>query len=243
MIRNSRLIKVKSYFSLAGFPELLQDAKYLLRRGFLGLPRVDVSELFDLEERDFRIAIPNYTHGSTRNASLSVNEKVFIAILCHKLQPKRVVEIGTFRGETTDLMASNLSSADIYTLDLPPDFTEHAYVPDSDDLGVLKLRNSGSYIQGSYETGSRIHQVFGDSATFDFNVLNCTFDLAFIDGAHSYEYIKNDTEKIAPLMHPGGWIIWDDYSFSFPGVIQYVNTLKPNGAFHVYGTRLAAMKV
>jgi predicted O-methyltransferase YrrM len=243
MIRNSRLVKVKSYFSPAGLRALVQDTKYLLRRGYLGLPRVDISELFDLEERDFRITIPNHTHGSTRNASLSVGEKLFIALLCHKLQPERVIEVGTFRGETTDLMANNLCSADIYTLDLPPDFTEHEYMPDADDLGVLKLRKPASYIQTSYETGSRIHQVFGDSATFDFNALGCEIELAFIDGAHSYEYVKNDTERIAPLMRPGGWIVWDDYSFSFPGVIKYVNTLRNKGAFHIYGTRLAAMKV
>lgn len=239
----SRLTKIKGYVSKDGFFESIKDLKYLLRRSFLGLPRVEVSELFDLESDNFEITIPNYSHGFTRNASLTINDKVVIAISCHLLKPKTVIEIGTFRGETTDLMAQNLINADIYTLDLSPDFSNHSYRPDADDLEVLKLRKPDSYIQDSYVTNSRIHQIYGDSAIFDFKNINLTFDLAFIDGAHSYEYVKNDTEKLLPLMSSGGWIIWDDYCFSFPQIIEYVNTFRKKKAIHIYGTRLAAMQV
>ena len=239
----SRFIKVKGYASTEGLVEASKDLKYLLRRSFLGLPRIEVLELFDVESDNFNLNIPNYSHGSTRNASLTLSEKVVIAVLCNLLKPKNVIEIGTFRGETSDLMARNLVDADIYTLDLPPEFTNHLYRPDDDDLDVLKLRNPDSYIQPSYATNSRIHQIYGDSASFDFTNFNKTFDLAFVDGAHSYDYVKNDTEKLLPLMNKGGWIIWDDYCFSFPEVIQYANTLRKKGAFHIYGTRFAALKV
>jgi predicted O-methyltransferase YrrM len=239
----SRLIKIKEYVSAAGLFEVLKDLKYLLRRSFLGLPRLELLEVFNLEDNEFKITIPNYCHGSKRNASLTISEKIVIAILCNLLKPKMVIEIGTFRGETTDLMAHNLVDADIYTLDLPADSTNHSYRPDPDNLEVLKLRKPDSYIQPCYVTNSRIHQIYGDSAEFAFEKLNQTFELAFIDGAHSYEYVKNDTEKLLPLMKPGGWIIWDDYCFSFPEVIQYVNTFRQKGAFHIYGTRLAALKV
>lgn len=243
MMTSKRFIKVKGYISSEGLFELFKDLKYLLRRSFLGLPRIDVRELFNLENDNFNISIPNYCHGSNRNASLTINEKIVIAIICNLLKPKAVIEIGTFRGETADLMAQNLFDSDIYTLDLPLDFTNHAYRPDADDLEVLKLRKPDSYIQDSYVTNSRIHQIYGDSATFDFTKLNTTFDLAFIDGAHSYDYVKNDTEKILPLMNPGGWIILDDYCFSFPEIIQYANSLRNKGAFHIYGTRFAVLKV
>lgn len=243
MMKLSRVTKIKGYASPVGFREILQDMKYLLRRSFLGLPRIEVLELFDLEADEFEITIPNYSHGATRNASLSINDKIVIALVCHIFKPKNVIEIGTFRGETTDLMARNLVDADIYTLDLPPDFTTHRYRPDADDLEVLKLRKPDSYIQPNYLTNSRIHQIYGDSAEFDFQKLNQNFDLAFIDGAHSYEYVKNDTEKVLSFMNSGGWIIWDDYFFGFPEIIRYVNTFRVQGAFHVYGTRLAVLKV
>jgi hypothetical protein len=116
----SRLIKIKEYVSAAGLFEVLKDLKYLLRRSFLGLPRIELLEVFNLEDNEFfKITIPNYCHGSNRNASLTISEKIVIAILCNLLKPKMVIEIGTFRGETTDLMAHNLVDADIYTLDLP----------------------------------------------------------------------------------------------------------------------------
>jgi len=239
----SRLTKVKGYVSKDGFFEVLEDLKYLLRRGFLGLPRLEVLDLFDLEANAFEIKIPNYKHGSTRNASLTINEKVVIATICNLLKPKTVIEIGTFRGETTDLIARNLVDSDIYTLDLPPNFSSHNYRTVPDDLEVLTLRKHDLYIHPSYVTNSRIHQIYGDSAEFDFELLNKTFSLAFIDGAHSYEYVKNDTEKLLPLMELGGWIIWDDYCFNFPEVIDYVNTLRNKGSFHIYGTRLAAMQI
>ncbi|MEH1910658.1 MAG: class I SAM-dependent methyltransferase [Nostoc sp.] len=237
----TRLTKIKGYISPDGLPELTKDLKYLFRRSFLGLPRVEISELFNLEVDEFKIVIPNHDHDSVRNASLTINDKVAIATICHIVKPQTVIEIGTFRGETTDLIAQNLVDADIYTLELPQTFSRHSFRADSDDLEVLKLRKPGLYIQDMYATNSRIHQIYGDSAVFNFEGINQTFDLAFIDGAHSSEYVKNDTEKLLPLMNPGGWIIWDDYSFSFPEIIQYVNTFYCKGAFHIYDTRFAVL--
>jgi tRNA A58 N-methylase Trm61 len=239
----TRWTKSKAYLSIKGLPELLTDLKYLLRRSFLGLPRREITEICNFETDDFGIVIPNYNHNFTRNASLNINDKLAIAIICNVFKPKTVIEIGTFRGETTDLLANNLTNANIYTLDLPPDFKNHQDRVDPDDLEVLKLRKPGLYIQNSYDTGSLVHQIYGDSAAFDFKGLNQSFDLAFIDGAHSYEYVKNDTEVLLPLMNKGGWLIWDDYSFSFPEIIKYVNTFHNQGAFHIYGTRFAAMRI
>ena len=48
-------------------------------------------------------------------------------------------------------------------------------------------------------------------------------NLAFIDGSQSYEYVKNDTEKVLPLMAPGGVVLWHDYDFRWPGVCRYLN--------------------
>lgn len=239
----SRLIKTKGYITSSGIPELSKDIKYLLRRSFLGLPRIEISEIFDLEANDFEINIPNHNHGSIRNASLTLSDKLAIAVFCQIIKPKTAIEIGTFRGETTDLIARNTVNANIYTLDLPPDFTTHQLPPEASDLSVLQQRQPGLYIQETYSHGSHVHQIYGDSAVFDFSSLNQTFDFAFIDGAHSYEYVKNDTEKLLPLMNPGGWIVWDDYFFAFPDIIRYVSEFCAQGAIHLYGTRLAAFKV
>ena len=238
----SRAIKVRKYFSLRGTGELIKDAKYLLRRSYLGLPRIEITDLIKSDNNQFEISIPIQKHDQ-RNASLTLNDKLAIASICQLIKPNSVIEIGTFHGETTDLIARNCLESKIYTLDLPPDFTSHSQKIIPDDLEVLKLRQPGHHIQEHYETGSQVYQIYGDSATFDFKQLETKFDLAFIDGAHSYEYVKNDTEKILPLMNKKGWIIWDDYCFSFPEIIRYLNSLRPNKAFHIYGTRLAIIQL
>ena len=71
----SRLIKIKEYVSAAGLFEVLKDLNYLLRRSFLGLPRIELLEVFNLEDNEFKITIHNYCHGSKRNASLTISEK------------------------------------------------------------------------------------------------------------------------------------------------------------------------
>ena len=39
--------------------------------------------------------------------------------------------------------------------------------------------------------------------------------LLHIDGNHSFEAVKSDVEKWCPLVIPGGWIIFDDYNWSY----------------------------
>ena len=46
----------------------------------------------------------------------------------------------------------------------------------------------------------------------------------FIDGDHSYEVVRSDWETYSPFVVSGGYVILDDYgSFSWPGVIRFVN--------------------
>ena len=89
-----RLIKIKEYVSVAGLFELLKDLKSLLRRSFLGLPCIEVLEVFNLEDNEFKITIPNYCHGYNRNASLTITEKNVIIIIIYILflfSPKIVI--------------------------------------------------------------------------------------------------------------------------------------------------------
>ena len=49
-------------------------------------------------------------------------ELAVICYLCNALEPKRIFEIGTFRGRTTLGMAMNMDGGEIFTLDMlaPP---------------------------------------------------------------------------------------------------------------------------
>ena len=53
-----------------------------------------------------------------------------------------------------------------------------------------------------------------------------TFDLAFIDGYHAYEAVKQDIQLTLPLLRPGAVLAFHDYSPKvWPGVVQAVGEL------------------
>jgi len=65
------------------------------------------------------------------------------------------------------------------------------------------------------------------------------FDLILVDGNHTYEGIKTDTELYADLISPKGYIVWHDFFTigencesihgRFQGVNTYINELRDKG--------------
>ncbi|MBK8386796.1 MAG: class I SAM-dependent methyltransferase [Candidatus Accumulibacter sp.] len=51
-----------------------------------------------------------------------------------------------------------------------------------------------------------------------------TINLLIIDGDHSYEGVKYDFDSYFPLLHPGGYVIFDDYNAKeWPGVQKFID--------------------
>ena len=73
---------------------------------------------------------------------------------------------------------------------------------------------------------NRIHQLRGNSLTFTPPAFLANTDLCFIDGGHSYECIKADTETALKILSPNGVIVWDDYTWFVDGVSQYLNEFR-----------------
>jgi predicted O-methyltransferase YrrM len=113
------------------------------------------------------------------------------------------LEIGTWRGESIVNVAScakhctsiNLSPEEIITRGFPEKYAKlHGCL-------ITKEQN--------------ITQIHADSREFDFNSLHKKFDLIFIDGDHSYEGVKSDTEKVFNLLrNDDSMIVWHDYGFN-----------------------------
>ena len=168
-----------------------------------------------------------------------------LCLITRLVQPKRIFEIGTARGYTALQFAANAPDAEVFTLDLPQDAGTvlPITVMDRRFAGVEK----GASLQGRKEAG-RIHRLLGDSATFDFSPYSRSIDLFFIDGAHTYEYVKNDTLKALECCHEGSVIIWHDYGRrGVNGVTRWLNVFTrshfpvyrvPNGslAYGLYGS-------
>lgn len=142
-----------------------------------------------------------------------------IAALCRLPSVETVFEIGTYRGNASLAMAA--AGTTVFTLDL------------TDQDPVI-----GSAFAGRPEE-ARITRLVGDSTEFDFTPYHGTADLVYVDGAHDYAHVRNDTEKSLPLLAPNGVIAWDDYP-NEPGVYRYLNEFAAEHGelLHVRGTRL-----
>jgi predicted O-methyltransferase YrrM len=170
-----------------------------------------------------------------------------ICQIVNKVKPKTIFEIGTFEGRTTLNMALNAPEANIYTLDLPVSGLEA--VESKVEVGEIAYINkdvSGSRFIGK-SVAQQIHQLLGDSATFDFSPFYDSIDLMFIDGSHAHDYVLNDTEKALKLIKKGGIILWHDYT-NWDGVRDAINGLyKDDSRFvtlkHIGGTSILMMQV
>lgn len=174
---------------------------------------------------------------------LDDHQRMMLAALAQGLGHESFFEIGTNRGRTTWTMARNNPQMRILTLDVPLDgaSTEVALGMGSDDHRFFRPgEETGEAFAGTAEA-ERITQLWGDSATFDFSPYAGAIDLVYVDGAHTYDYVRSDTARALELLSPTGMIAWDDYG-SHPDIHRYVNevaTTLEQPVYHVYGTRMA----
>jgi hypothetical protein len=151
--------------------------------------------------------------------------------------PKTVVEIGTLHGHTTRLLALNLPNAQIDTIDLPPDPTMAAGTLPKDDFHLIIGRRLGEEYR-SDPSITNVTQHLGDTAMLPFP----DAEFFFIDGSHTYEYVKNDTEK-ALAKSAVKTIVWHDCDANHPGVTKSLRELTDRGlpVKRILGTNLAVL--
>ncbi len=151
-----------------------------------------------------------------------------LATIVSALRPRKIFETGTFRGVAALTMALNAPHADIYTLDLPEDVptSETSILTRGDREWVRLSRTSLGFAFQNHPAGNRIHQLRGNSLSFQPPPELENIDLCFIDGGHSLECIQADTETALKILSPNGVIVWDDYTWFVDGVSQYLTELR-----------------
>ena len=209
---------------------LLRDLWSSTKRfGSPGIRNIEVGELARLADT----VIEGYVDDRNR---------AVLAALCKSLDVRSFFEIGTNRGRTAWTVARNNLQCDVYTLDLPS----------RDALSKVALslnRSDRDFFVNQWDRGEayagtpeeeRITTLHGDSATFDFSPYEAKLDFVFVDGAHSYDYVRNDTERAMQMLTPTGTVAWDDYP-AIPGVYRYLNEIAGTldaPMYHIYDTRL-----
>jgi predicted O-methyltransferase YrrM len=171
---------------------------------------------------------------------------VSMCMLCQILKPKTILEIGTLHGSGALHWAGNAPDALVYTLDLPVTATPSLPLTEVDAEHVQGHAQTTRMMFEGKPEASRIRCLYGDSATFDFEPFYGKVDLLFIDGAHSYEYVRNDTLRTAACCKPGSVIAWHDYGrVGFNGVSKWLHEYARLGKtiYRVPGGSLAYTKV
>jgi predicted O-methyltransferase YrrM len=164
-----------------------------------------------------------------------------LATIVSALQPRKIFETGTFRGVAALTMVLNAPEAEVYTLDLPEKYTvaEVETLSKGDKEWVRLSRSSIGFAFAGHPAAPRIHQLHGDSLTFDPPTFLANTDLCYIDGGHSYECIKADTETALKILSPNGVIVWDDYTWFIDGVSEYLTELRKTLPLHrIAGSQL-----
>jgi predicted O-methyltransferase YrrM len=173
--------------------------------------------------------------------NVTIDELANIALLCQQLKPQIIFEFGTFNGRTTLNLAANAPpDAKVYTLDLSADDPIGLTIEQED--GAYHLgRESGNFFRDS-PLRDKIEQLWCDSARFDETPFRGRVDLVFVDGAHSYEYVRSDSAKALAMVRPGGIVVWHDYCAWYPGVSRGLHELLPRYPLkHIEGTHLAIL--
>lgn len=179
----------------------------------------------------------------THKWAMPEHELITLGAIAKALQPRFVVEIGTFLGGSTIAIASNMpEQGRLITFDIDPSKRKtHVHglgvgVPDF-DVGCL--------FRGTrYER--MIEQRFSHSENFAHQDLLGKADLVFVDADHTYDFVKEDTKQAVRLLKTGGSIIWHDYTWEpssseCVGVTQAVNEFQEEfgGCCQIEGTRFA----
>jgi hypothetical protein len=172
---------------------------------------------------------------------------IAILALAKNQRPKAALEFGTYFGSTTANLALNLPDAIIHTIDLPEDSTEAASVIEGrpvDDLHLIQGRKLGKSFRGT-PLEQRIVQHQGDTATYDYSVIQDPVTVFLVDGSHTYDYARSDTLRCFALAQGESTFMWHDCDCYCLGVTTWLAEMIQAGlpVARVKDTSLACMKI
>ena len=136
-------------------------------------------------------------------------EMLYVVAAARSRGASRIFEFGTFLGRTTYHLAALNPTARVWTLDLPREENPWRFAD-----------YVGRYFAGTSEA-ARITALQENAFRFDPTPFARSMDFIWVDGDHSYEGVKNDTDKAFKMLAPGGAIMWHDFGHESPGLVDY----------------------
>lgn len=181
----------------------------------------DASSLFPvLYEQEIALGKLGWKWGDLPNEK----ELIFLCSLA-RCGYTPIVEFGTFRGRTTYNLALN-SDREIVTVDIG-DSIGQAVDIDANIEGheYAQYKTGEIFLAAAESIRGKIQSIIGDSTKLDLSHLYGRAGIIIVDGGHSYEVCKSDSDKALALVRKNGVIVWDDYGSYWPGVKKAVDEL------------------
>lgn len=161
-----------------------------------GLPTIDLLDV--APALDETVDPYCFMTGSSRTIDLAL-----LKALARRFARCRYFEIGTLRGESI----ANLAAIAQECVSLSLSHEEML----QRGWGEIYARNNGWFLDGL----PNVKRIGHDSHTFDFSTLG-KFDLIFVDGDHSYEGVRKDTQSVFSLLRDeNSIIVWHDYGWEY----------------------------
>tara|TARA_Y100001963_G_C6717492_1_gene417415 strand:- start:357 stop:917 length:561 start_codon:yes stop_codon:yes gene_type:complete len=131
---------------------------------------------------------------------------------------QRMIEIGSYMGESTMLFASSQIFKEVHTIE---PFAGREEFNDEYNYSWYKVRRE-------FEKNTRFFDNITHHDAYSYDVVDefrdDDYDFIYIDGNHSYEDTKRDLELYLPKLKKGGIIGGHDYhEWEWPGVFRAVN--------------------
>lgn len=217
-----------------------------LRRALRGHPDPRLTRLPQAGWTDVLPSAPvRLIETAKRDGNVNLSEVAILAQAASSVPPgSEIIEIGTFDGRTALNLAVNApEGVVIATLDLPANQPTAFRIEASERQYVEKPR-SGDRLRSCHprwrDAAGRVVQLFGDSATYDWSPHYGRAGLVFVDGSHTYDYARGDSETAMRLVRPRGVVLWHDYGV-WPGVTRALEELEAGrrlGLKHIRSTGL-----
>jgi len=211
-----------------------------------GIPTAELKDLFPGVEEHNGLTIPShiFSQSDWDMPVALVMEQAAMAALCRFLKPRMVLEFGTAEGQGAFTLAANTpDDSKVFTVDLaaPTSYTERCLM--GGELGACF--NDDPTVSGKV---NQVLRKVPDETPAETERHAGEFDFAHIDGDHTYEGVKIDTECAFRLAKDDAVFIWHDfYNFATyddqptlsRGVYPYLNELQNAGEItlrHILGT-------
>lgn len=133
---------------------------------------------------------------------------------------RTVCEIGTWKGDTALMMALHPNIVRVKAIDIHKDMGVEIQEEMKPNHNLMAKEEYGVMFRNTF-----VELEFADTMKYPRG--DQQWDMVFIDAAHDYDHVKNDTELA--LSWDPKVIVWHDFNIFNSGVVKFLNEVMEQG--------------